>query len=85
VTGIAHLIGTAPDDEGAVHRLRPAIDHLLHLWMPGAALSHDASDIAEELDADLGLTRQWQACVDRIRDFMALRALELMISQTKAE
>jgi hypothetical protein len=85
VTGIAHLIGTAPDDEGAVHRLRPAIDHLLHLWMPGAALSHDASDFAEELDADLGLTRQWQACVDRIRDFMALRALELMISQTKAE
>jgi hypothetical protein len=78
VAAISHRIGESSDDAAVLHRLRPAVDHLLHLWMPGGSVPPGMSAAWEAIDADLGLTRQWRSCVDRVRDFMAMRALERM-------
>jgi hypothetical protein len=57
-----------------VHRLRPAVDHLLHLWMPAARLDGFALSVWEGLEGRPGLSRQWDASVRRIRDQIAMAA-----------
>lgn len=59
----------------AILALRPAIDHLLHLWMPGAHVDPSLSMLWDSLERRPGFTRQWSAIVDRIRDQLALHAL----------
>jgi hypothetical protein len=59
----------------AILALRPAIDHLLHLWMPGAHVDPSMSILWDNLERRPGFTRQWSAIVDRIRDQLALHAL----------
>jgi hypothetical protein len=56
----------------AIDRLRPAIDQLLHLWMPGAHVSRSLLSLWESLESRPGFSRQWQAMVARIRDQIAL-------------
>jgi hypothetical protein len=58
----------------SVVRLRPAVDHLLHLWMPAARLDGFAREAWEALEGRPGLSRQWDALVQRIRDQMAMAA-----------
>ncbi|MEV6344954.1 SCO2521 family protein [Actinoplanes sp. NPDC051851] len=58
----------------SVRRLRPAVDHLLHLWMPAARLGGAGLSIWEGLESRPGLSRQWDASVRRIRDQMAMAA-----------
>lgn len=60
-----------------VQRLRPAIDHLLHLWMPAARLDHSMTGVWESLERHPGFTRQWNASVARIRDQVAVTTLAL--------
>lgn len=61
-----------------VERLRPAVDHLLHLWMPAVRVDTKLVDLWAALDRQPGgLTRQWQTTVDRIRDQLALAAVEI--------
>ena len=48
--------------------LRPAIDHLLHLWMPGAHVSQSMLPLWESLERHPGFTRQWETMVSHIRD-----------------
>jgi len=55
--------------------IRPAIDHLLHLWMPGARVSPELLPLRDGLDRRLGLTQQWKASTDRIRDQLSLGVL----------
>ncbi|MFG1951611.1 SCO2521 family protein [Micromonospora sp. NPDC048830] len=57
-----------------IHRLRPAVDHLLHLWMPAARLDGFALSVWEGLEGRPGLSRQWDASVRRIRDQIAMAA-----------
>jgi hypothetical protein len=52
----------------AVDRLRPAIDQLLHLWMPGAHVSWSLLSLWKGIESCTGLDRQWSATVTRIRD-----------------
>lgn len=59
----------------AIIALRPAIDHLLHLWMPGAHVDPSMSTLWDSLERRPGFTRQWSAIVDRIRDQLAVHAL----------
>ena len=59
----------------AISRLRPVIDHLLHLWMPGAHVPDLLLGVWEGLERKPGFTRQWQAVVTRIRDQLALQTL----------
>lgn len=64
-----------------IDRLRPAVDHLLHLWMPGARVDPALLAVWEGLDRRPGFTRQWRALVDRIRDQLALRTLALLAAK----
>jgi hypothetical protein len=55
-----------------VDRLQPAIDHLLHLWMPGAHVSPVMLSLWESLERRAGFTRQWNTTVAHIRDQLSL-------------
>lgn len=67
-------IGILPFDE-SLRRLRPAVQHLLHLWLPGRR-----NDVTRELWAQVeqrdALGDQWKLTRDRIRDLVALAAVE---------
>jgi hypothetical protein len=69
-------IGDASESR-VVSRLRPAIDYLLHLWMPTARLEQSIMPLWESLERKPGFTRQWQTMVDRIRDQIALATITL--------
>ncbi|MEU4691152.1 SCO2521 family protein [Actinoplanes sp. NPDC023714] len=66
---------TGPRPGAAVDRLRPAVDHLLHLWMPGARLEFETRRYWEQMEQRAGFGRQWSAAVQRIRDHLALSTL----------
>jgi hypothetical protein len=70
-------IGSA-DGPGPLVRLRPAIDHLLHLWMPGALVAESLRPLWDSLERWPGFTKQWQSTVTRIRDQIAVHTLELL-------
>jgi hypothetical protein len=55
-----------------IDRLRPAIDYLLHLWMPAARVDQAVLPLWESLERRPGFTKQWRAMVDRIRDQVAV-------------
>jgi hypothetical protein len=79
LTTLLHLmarsrIGAEPSAR-VVGRLRPAVDHLLHLWMPAARSADAVAGLWETVERRPGLSRQWGACVDRIRDQMALATI----------
>ncbi|MFE5256153.1 SCO2521 family protein [Streptomyces coelicoflavus] len=70
------LGASTTEDAGAVVRtLRPAVDHLLHLWMPGARVTRQLTALWDPLEERPGFTRQWRALVQRIRDQLALHAV----------
>ena len=62
----------------AAEVLRPAVDHLLHLWMPHARREPDLSALWSCLERQLGLSRQWQASADRVRDQLAAGTFVLL-------
>jgi hypothetical protein len=61
-----------------IARLRPAIDTLLHLWMPGARVDESLQPVWRALERKPGFTRQWEASVNRIRDQMTLGTIALL-------
>ncbi|GAA4727916.1 SCO2521 family protein [Phytohabitans rumicis] len=66
--------------DAVIHRLRPAVEHLLHLWMPGARSSTRAAALWEALERQPGLSRQWNTLVSRVRDQFSLAALAVLPS-----
>ncbi len=66
-------IGVA-DPVEVITRLRPAIDHLLHLWMPAAGLGGTAREVWAAVELRPGMSRQWDASVTRIRDQLTMGA-----------
>ena len=68
----------AADGPATLATLRPAIDHLLHLWMPGALVAESLRPLWESLERWPGFTKQWQATVTRIRDQIAVHTLEML-------
>ncbi|MEU9286500.1 SCO2521 family protein [Streptomyces sp. NPDC048275] len=62
------------DGRDALTALRPAVDHLMHLWMPAARVDQPLRPLWEALEREPGFTRQWQILVQRIRDQLALQA-----------
>ncbi|MEU8656376.1 SCO2521 family protein [Actinoplanes philippinensis] len=76
LTGILDRAPLAwPKESAAVDRIQPAVDHLLHLWMPGARLGERARLHWERIERLAGFERQWRASVQRIRDHLALSTL----------
>jgi hypothetical protein len=73
-------IGSGPRRH-TVERLSPAIDHLLHLWMPGARVDRAVAGIWETLEGRGGFSRQWHASENRIRDQFSLS----IIAQLRGE
>ncbi len=67
-------LGSAPGAD-AIVAVRPAIDHLLHLWMPGAHVGESMLPLWESLEERPGFSRQWHATVNRIRDQLAVNAV----------
>ena len=61
-----------------IDRLRPAIDCLLHLWMPAARLDESVLPVWRDLEHRPGFTRQWQTSVTRIRDQVTLSTISLL-------
>ena len=68
----------AGDRANTISRLRPVIDHLLHLWMPGAQVDRGLMSIWTDLERKPGFTRQWESSVHRVRDQVALHTLQLL-------
>jgi len=68
-------IGAAPR-AAVLSRLAPAIDHLLHLWMPAARADSALLDVWHGFEAHPGFSRQWQVNVDRVRDQLSLSIAE---------
>ena len=73
-------LGAAPRAE-AVSRLRPAIDYLLHLWMPGARIAEEVAPLWAGLERRPGFSRQWASLVSRIRDQITLATLAEVTGQ----
>ncbi|WP_406727622.1 SCO2521 family protein [Streptomyces sp. GD-15H] len=67
--------GPEEDRPAVVTALRPAVDHLLHLWMPRARVGKELAQLWDVLEEHPGFTRQWQALVQRIRDQLTLHAI----------
>jgi hypothetical protein len=59
----------------ALQRLLPAIDYLLHLWMPGARGGELGTAVWTALERRPGFTRQWDTLVHRIRDQLSVGAV----------
>jgi hypothetical protein len=79
LTTLLSLVNRTPigsgDRKAVVDRLQPALDYLLHLWMPAARIDAALVDLWDALERRPGLSRQWQATVSRIRDQLALAAV----------
>jgi hypothetical protein len=75
VVGRSH-IGALPRGE-VVRRLAPAVDHLLHLWMPAARVDRSLLGVWESIERRPGFTRQWRASVARVRDQVAVSTAAL--------
>lgn len=74
-------IGAGPRS-AVLERLKPAVDFLLHLWMPKARTDQALHDLWQGLEHHLGLTGQWQANVDRVRDQLALATTEMLSTRS---
>ncbi|MGH4027118.1 MAG: SCO2521 family protein [Pseudonocardiaceae bacterium] len=64
--------------------LRPAVERLLHLWMPGAHVHPDLHPLWDALQSRPGFSRQWNAQVARIRDQIALETLRALTETRRA-
>jgi hypothetical protein len=61
-----------------IGQLRPAVEHLMHLWMPAARTQESTVELWNSLERRPGLSRQWKASVDRIRDQLAMSTIGLL-------
>ncbi|EEP75280.1 hypothetical protein MCAG_05607 [Micromonospora sp. ATCC 39149] len=77
LTGLLHLIDKAVgvDGDDVVRRLRPVVDHLLHLWMPAARPDRTTAPLWASLDRQVGFSRQWDNCAGWVRDRVGIASL----------
>lgn len=84
LTTLLELIKRSRSERGGrphvVERLRPAIDDLLHLWMPAARLDKSMLPLWQDLEQQPGFTKQWEASVSWIRDQVTLNTITLLSS-----
>ncbi|ONH60888.1 hypothetical protein CcI49_09940 [Frankia sp. CcI49] len=77
-------IGVDPAAE-VIARIRPAIDNLLHLWMPGAGVAGDLAAVWSALERRPGFSRQWMSLRGQIQSQLLLAILEKSGSSRGAE
>jgi hypothetical protein len=82
LTALLRLIEHSRHDRSShlqpINGLQPAIDHLLHLWMPAARLDKSMLPLWQSLERQPGFTKQWTASVGWIRDQVALSTIMLL-------
>ncbi|MGQ4431558.1 MULTISPECIES: SCO2521 family protein [unclassified Streptomyces] len=82
LTTVVHMLENsrlgAADGPAAVLALRPAVDHLLHLWMPRAHVDRTLGHLWDVLEREPGFSRQWENLRQRIRDQLAIQAIPLL-------
>ncbi|MEU2614272.1 SCO2521 family protein [Micromonospora sp. NPDC007271] len=61
-----------------IERLRPVLEHLLHLWLPGARVDPRLRPIWDQLEQVPGFSRQWKASVNWIRDQITVGNMTLL-------
>lgn len=69
------------DRARVIAELTPAIDHLLHLWMPAARVGDHLAQVWQAFESRPGFTRQWTAAEARVRNQIALHTLHLLDSR----
>lgn len=62
------------DRDRVLKRLCPAVDHLVHAWMPAARSRDEVIPFWKALERSSGLTRQWDNSVNQVRDQITLAA-----------
>ncbi|MGH3718277.1 MAG: SCO2521 family protein [Pseudonocardiaceae bacterium] len=89
LTTLLKLIERSRSARGArpqvVERLRPAIDDLLHLWMPAVRLDESMLPLWRSLEQKTGFTEQWEASVGWIRDQVVLNTITLLSALVEGE
>lgn len=89
LTTLLSMIERSDMDSGElshkIAKLGPAVDHLIHLWMPGARVDSRLMPLWHSLDKAPGFTKQWETSVSRIRDQLALSTLNLLGVVTKGK
>lgn len=82
LTALEELIDRSQIGSGppalVVDQLKPAIDQLLHLWMPAARLDPALGELWQSLERRPGFSRQWRASVDRVRDQLTVSTIALL-------
>ncbi|MFF5290525.1 SCO2521 family protein [Paractinoplanes globisporus] len=76
-------IGRAPRGE-TLQRLGPAIDRLLHLWMPAARADELTETMWTVLERGAGFSRQWTTLATRIRDQFSVMLAESLSAATRS-
>jgi len=69
---------TADQPAQTVERLRPAVEHLMHLWLPGAHVDESLLPVWAGFERRPGFTRQWDVSVNWIRDQIAVTMASLL-------
>ena len=65
------------DAQYTFRTLRPLVDHLLHLWAPGARTVAPLQFVWNSLERRPGLTNQWNTMVERVRGQIDYGAADL--------
>ncbi|WP_422752595.1 SCO2521 family protein [Micromonospora sp. WMMD708] len=82
LTTLSSLVEAAVARSGSgqehIERLRPVLEHLLHLWLPGARVNPRLRPIWDRLEQVPGFSRQWNSSVTWIRDQIAVANLTLL-------
>jgi hypothetical protein len=65
----------AGSGRGPLLVLGTAVEQLAHLWLPAVRTDEELAPLWAGIEARSGLSRQWAAAVQRIRDLMVLRLL----------
>jgi hypothetical protein len=73
--------GLASGREVDVVHLRLAVDHLLHLWVPGAGLGAELRPVRDRFEGILQFDQQWAMLTDRIRDALQMNVLDQVSEQ----
>ncbi|MFI5890376.1 SCO2521 family protein [Actinoplanes sp. NPDC051513] len=75
-------IGQLPRGD-TLRRLGPAIDRLLHLWMPAAHADELTEAMWTVLERRAGFSRQWTALTTRVRDQFSVMLAESLSAATR--
>ncbi|MCE7011032.1 SCO2521 family protein [Kibdelosporangium philippinense] len=67
-------LGSGGGDE-VVRRLGPAVEHVMHVWMPGFHVPDSMLPLWRALERRAGFSLQREATVNRIRDLLTMRSV----------